>query len=303
MAKSQLFDSVFEPNHGQATPVAPGIVRLTCENQGPFTFKGTNSYIVGKDSLAVIDPGPVDAVHLNYLLQAIGDRPVSHIFITHTHADHSPLAAVLKQRTEAKIVGAAPHHAARALHLGEVNALDAAADRDYAPDQVLGDQDTVDGDGWSIQAVSTPGHTANHLAFSLSGTDTLFSGDHVMAWSTTIVAPPDGSMSAYMASLDKMLAREDALYLPGHGGEISHIAPFLRGLKAHRKMRERAVVERLKKGDRTIPQMVKGIYRDTDARLHGAAGLSVFAHLEDLIAQGRASCEGPPSLTADYFAL
>ncbi len=303
MAKTQLFDRVFEPNHGHAVPVADKIIRLTCENQGPFTFKGTNSYIVGNESLAVIDPGPTDAIHLRNLLQTIGDRPVSHIFITHTHADHSPLAAILKERTNAKIVGAAPHHAARALHLGEINALDAAADREYTPDQVLEDQDTIDGDGWSIQAVTTPGHTANHLAFSLAGTDTLFSGDHVMAWSTTIVAPPDGSMSTYMESLDKMLERDDALYLPGHGGEISHIAPFLRGLKAHRKMRERAVVERLKKGDRTIQNMVGEIYRDTDVRLHGAAGLSVFAHLEDLIEQGRASCEGPPSLTAEYFAL
>lgn len=302
MAKSKLFTKVFEPHHGMAVPVAEDVMRATCNNSGPFTFKGTNSFIIGKDTLAVIDPGPNDPSHLDLLLLTIGDRPVSHIFVTHTHADHSPLAAALKERTGALIVGAAPHFSARQLHLGEINALDAAADRDYAPDQILYDGDAVDGDGWRIEAIETPGHTANHIAFALSGTGTVFSGDHVMAWSTSIVAPPDGSMSAYMASLDKMLARDDALYLPGHGGEIKNPKPFLRGIKTHRKMRERAVLERLRKGDRTISQMVAEIYRETDIRLHGAAGLSVFAHLEDLIEQGRASCEGVPSLSTTYFA-
>lgn len=297
-----MFSKKFEPNHGQAVPVAKDVLRVTCNNSGPFTYKGTNSFIVGKDTLAVIDPGPIDQSHLDLLLQAIGDRPVSHIFVTHTHADHSPLAANLKTRTEAILVGAAPHFSARQLHLGEINALDASADKEYAPDQILGDGQAIDGDGWRIEAIDTPGHTANHVAFALSGTGTVFSGDHVMAWSTTIVAPPDGSMSAYMASLDKMLSRDDTLYLPGHGGDIRNPSPFLRGIKAHRKMRERAVVERLRSGDRTIPQMVKEIYRSTDIRLHGAAGLSVFAHLEDLIEQGRVTCDGPPSLTTSYFA-
>jgi len=303
MAKSDIFTKVFEPNHGKAVPVAKDTLRVTCTNSGPFTYKGTNSYIIGNNTLAVIDPGPLDQSHLKLLLETIGHRTVSHIFITHTHADHSPLAAELKSRTGALVVGAAPHFSARELHLGEVNALDAAADKDYVPDQILRDGDVVDGEEWRLETIQTPGHTANHLAFSLSGTGTVFSGDHVMAWSTSIVAPPDGSMSAYMASLDKMLEREDALYLPGHGGEVKNPVPFLRGLKAHRKMRERAVLERLKNGDRTIPQMVKEIYRATDVRLHGAAGLSVFAHLEDLIEQGRVSCDGVPSLSTNYFAL
>lgn len=301
MVKSDLFNKVFEPNHGVAVQVANNILRVTCGNSGPFTYKGTNSFIIGNDTLAVIDPGPIDQSHLDLLLETIGDRPVSHIFVTHTHADHSPLAATLKKQTGALVVGAAPHFAARKLHLGEVNALDAAADRDYVPDQILGDEDAIEGDGWRIEAIETPGHTANHLVFSLSGTGTVFSGDHVMAWSTSIVAPPDGSMSAYMASLDKMLDRNDTLYFPGHGGEIRNPKPFVRGIKAHRKMRERAVMERLKQGDRTVSQMVKEIYRSTDVRLHGAAGLSVFAHLEDLIEQGRVSCDGVPSLTSSYF--
>lgn len=301
MATSDLFSKVFEPNHGVAVPVAKDTLRVTCTNTGPFTYKGTNSFIIGKSTLAVIDPGPIDQSHLDLLLQTIGDRPVSHIFVTHTHADHSPLAATLKKHTGALVVGAAPHFSARQLHLGEINALDAAADKEYEPDRVLGDGDAIDGDGWLIEAIETPGHTANHVAFALAKTGTVFSGDHVMAWSTSIVAPPDGSMSAYMDSLDKMLARDDALYLPGHGGEIRNPRPFLRGIKAHRKMRERAVLERLKSGDRTIPQMVKEIYRGIDVRLHGAAGLSVFAHLEDLIEQGRVSCDGVPSLSSDYF--
>ena len=285
-----------------AVPVAENILRVTCTNSGPFTYKGTNSFIIGKSTLAVVDPGPIDQSHLDLLLQTIGDRPVSHIFVTHTHADHSPLAAALKKRTDAIVVGAAPHFSARQLHLGETNALDAAADREYVPDQILRDEDAIDGDGWRIEAIETPGHTANHVAFALSGTGTVFSGDHVMAWSTSIVAPPDGSMSAYMASLNKMLTRDDTLYLPGHGGEVRDPKPFLRGIKTHRKMRERAVLERLKRGDRTIPQMVKEIYRGTDVRLHGAAGLSVFAHLEDLIEQGRVFCDGAPSLSTNYFA-
>jgi glyoxylase-like metal-dependent hydrolase (beta-lactamase superfamily II) len=150
----------------------------------------------------------------------------------------------------------------------------------------------IDGDGWAIRAIHTPGHAANHAVFALDGAGQLFSGDHVMAWSTTIVAPPGGAMSDYMASLDKLIVRDDARHLPGHGGPVETPAAFMRGLKGHRKMRERAILERLRGGDRTIPEMVAAIYRDTDPRLHGAAGLSVLAHLEDLVARGLAAAEG-----------
>jgi glyoxylase-like metal-dependent hydrolase (beta-lactamase superfamily II) len=261
-------------------------------NPSPFTFHGTNSYIVGRDTLAVIDPGPEDEAHFQALLKAIAGRPVSHIFVSHTHRDHSPLTARLKEVTRATVVAEGPHRPARPLRIGETNPLDASADTDFRPDRKLADGEVVSGDGWAIGGVFTPGHTANHMAFSLEGTGILFSADHVMAWSTSIVAPPDGAMSDYMASLDRLLDRDDRLYLPGHGGPVAKPAQFVRGLKGHRKMRERAIVERLQAGDRTIPEMVKTIYRSTDPRLHGAAGLSVLAHLEDLVGRGEVATEG-----------
>ena len=294
------FDTIFEPAYGEAVPVAPGIARLTVNNPGAFTFYGTNSYIVGTDTLAVIDPGPEDEAHLRALLAAIRGRPVSHILVSHTHVDHSPLAARLAAETGAKMLAEGPHRPARPLRIGEVNPLDASGDVAFAPDVLLKDGDVVDGDGWALRAIFTPGHTANHLAFALEGTGILFSADHVMAWSTSIVAPPDGAMADYMASLDKLLERDDRVYLPGHGGPVKQPPAFLRGLKAHRKMRERAILERLKSGDRTIPEMVAAIYRDVDPRLHGAAGLSVLAHLEDLVGRGIVAVEDEPSLDGIY---
>ncbi|MCR9120650.1 MAG: MBL fold metallo-hydrolase [Phyllobacteriaceae bacterium] len=298
MSQSPSFSLSFEPRYGEAVPVAAGLARITANNPSAFTFRGTNSYLIGDETLAVIDPGPDDPDHLKTLLRAIDGRPVSHIVITHTHADHSPLSRKLRDRTGAAIIGAAVHHAARDLHIGEVNPLDAAADRDHVPDRTLMHGETVEGDGWALETIATPGHAANHLAFALKGTGAVFTGDHIMGWSTSIVAPPDGAMSDYMASLDTMARRGeiDRLYLPGHGGTIDNPAPFVRGLKAHRKMRERAILERLRAGDRTISAMVANIYRDTDPRLHGAAALSVLAHLEDMVARQIARTEGPPAI-------
>ena len=193
-----------------------------------------------------------------------------------------------------------PHRPARPLHLGEVPALDASSDTDFVPDLVVADGQVVEGEGWRIGTVLTPGHAANHAAFSLEGTGILFSADHVMAWSTSIVAPPDGAMSDYMASLDRLIERDDRIYLPGHGGPVTSPKRFVRGLKAHRKMRERAILERLRAGDRSIAEIVRAIYRDTDPRLHGAAGLSVFAHLEDLVGRGEVVCAGVPALDGTY---
>ncbi|MER9346079.1 MBL fold metallo-hydrolase [Mesorhizobium sp. M0239] len=296
------FDTGFDPFYGQGVNVAPDVQRITARNPSPFTFHGTNSYIIGRDTLAVIDPGPDDEAHLRTLLGVIADRPVSHIFVSHTHRDHSPLAARLKERTGALVLAEGPHRPARALHIGETNALDASADTGFVPDVALPDGEVVDGDGWSIRTVLTPGHTANHAAFALErigaleGIGILFSADHVMAWATSIVAPPDGAMADYMASLDRLIERGDRLLLPGHGGPVTAPRAFMRGLKTHRKMRERAILERVKEGDRTIVDMVKAIYRDTDPRLHGAAGLSVLAHLEDLTARGLVVTDAAPAI-------
>jgi glyoxylase-like metal-dependent hydrolase (beta-lactamase superfamily II) len=297
------FDTAFDPSYGQGVTVAPDLLRITAKNPSPFTFHGTNSYIVGRGTLAVIDPGPDDDAHLKTLLEVIGDRPVSHIFVSHTHRDHSPLAARLKQRTGAIVLAEGPHRPARPLRTGEANPLDASADTAFNPDIALADDTVIDGDGWAIRTVLTPGHTANHAAFALEGTGILFSADHVMAWATSIVAPPDGAMADYMISLDRLIERNDDLLLPGHGGPVTAPRSFMRELKTHRTMREQAILDRIKSGDRTIRDMVKAIYRDTDPRLHGAAGLSVLAHLEDLVARGLVSTDGDPAIDGIFAPI
>lgn len=295
------FDTRFEPAHGKAVEVAPDVLRVTAPNAGPLTFHGTNSYIVGKDTLAVIDPGPAIDSHYEALRAAIAGRPVSHVAVSHTHRDHSPLARRLAAETGAIVVAEGPHRPARPLNVGEVNPLKEASDLEFQPDRALADGDRVEGDGWTLTAVHTPGHTANHTAYALEEENLLFSADHVMAWATSIVAPPDGAMSDFMTSLGKLMERDDRLYLPGHGGPVRQPQQFLRGLRTHRRMRERAILERLRKGDRTISEMVGNIYRDTDPRLHNAAGLSVLAHLEDLVARGDAVTEGPASIAGTYL--
>ena len=294
------FDTRFDPAYGMPVEVAPGVARLTARNPGPFTFHGTNTYLIGRDTLAVLDPGPDDDAHLADLLAAIGGRPVSHILVSHTHRDHSPLAARLKQATGAPTAGEGPHRPARPMQVGETDRLDASADTGFVPDIVLGDGAVVEGDGWRLVTVLTPGHAANHAAFAVDDTGILFCADHVMGWSTSIVAPPDGSMADYMASLDKLIARKDRLLLPGHGGAVTEPGTYLPALKEHRLARERAIVERIRQGDRSIAEMVAVIYRDTDPRLHGAAALSVLAHLEDLMARGLVRADGEPSLEARY---
>ncbi len=297
---SPEFRESFEPQYGKAIDVAPGIQRMTVNNPGPFTFHGTNTYIIGEDVVAIIDPGPEDEDHFNALLEAVKGRRVSHIFVSHTHADHSPLAIRLKEATGAAVLAEGPHRSARRLHIGEQNPLDASADHDFQPDEALKDGDIVHGQGWSLEAVYSPGHTANHMAFALKNSDFLFSADHVMAWATSIVAPPDGAMVDYMKSLEILLARPETIYFPGHGGRLERAHKFVRALRAHRKMREAAVLDRIFKGDRLIPSMVKVIYRDTDSRLHGAAALSVMAHIEDLVARGKVLTDGPVAIDGEF---
>ncbi|MDH4412081.1 MAG: MBL fold metallo-hydrolase [Rhizobium sp.] len=294
------FVTAFEPQHGMAVPVAEGVERLTAPNPSPFTFHGTNTYIVGDKSVCVIDPGPESDAHFEALMAALKDREVTHIAVSHTHRDHSPLARRLKAATGAVIVAEGPHRPSRPLFEGELNPFAESSDTDFIPDIALADGQTVEGDGWRLTAVHTPGHTANHAAFALEDTGILFSADHVMAWATSIVAPPDGAMADYMASLDRLLIREDRLYLPGHGGPVTEPQAFVRALRTHRRLRERAVLERIRKGDRLISDMVKVIYATTDPRLHGAAALSVLAHIEDLVEKGQITTDGPPRLLGEY---
>jgi glyoxylase-like metal-dependent hydrolase (beta-lactamase superfamily II) len=290
------FDKKFELAPDTVDEAVPGVRRILCNNPGPFTFKGTVSYIVGRGRVAIIDPGPIDEPHIAALLAAVRGETVTHIFVTHTHRDHSPAAARIKAATGAPVLAEGPHRAARMLNIGEAPRLDASNDTEFRPDHALADGEVVAGDGWTIEAVTTPGHTANHIAFALKEANLLFSGDHVMAWSTPVVAPPDGSMSDYMASLEKLARRSEPVYLPGHGGAVHEAPRFVSAYILHRRAREASILRQLAKGEADIPAIVQASYVGLDPRLIKAAGLSVLAHLEDLVARGRVRTDGPPAI-------
>ena len=262
---------------GRAMALSPLVTRILAPNPSPFTYEGTQTYLVGQTDLAVIDPGPNEAAHLDALLAAIAGRPVRAIMCTHTHRDHSPGAAPLAGLTGAPIIGCAP------LTLEDDGPrADAAFDPGYAPDRVLADGEAVVGEGWALSAVATPGHTSNHLCYALESEQALFTGDHVMGWSTTVVSPPDGDMTAYLASLEKLIARDDAVYYPAHGEPIPQPRRLVRGTLGHRKMREGQILRYLERnGPATIPVLVGAMYAAIDPRLHGAAGRSILAHLID----------------------
>ena len=285
-----------EAQSGVVTRLSPLTRRLIAGNASPFTFTGTCSYIVGEGEVAIIDPGPADEAHLAALLAAVDGERVSHIVVTHSHRDHAPGAAILKARTGAPIVGAAAH----APRAGAAGGLDASHDLAYAPDVALADGERLQGRGFTLETLATPGHAANHLCFSLLEENALFSGDHVMAWSTSIVAPPDGSMADYMASLEKLRGRPEAVYWPGHGGPVREPQRYVRALAHHRRQREAAIVARLQAGDTEIPAIVARIYVGLAPALTRAAGLSTLAHLEDLVARGVAASDRAPSLDARF---
>jgi glyoxylase-like metal-dependent hydrolase (beta-lactamase superfamily II) len=300
MSDDIAYDRSFALRPGTVEEVRPGLRRLLCNNPGPFTFKGTVSYIVGQGRVAIIDPGPLDEAHIAALIDAVRGETVTHILVTHTHRDHSPATARIKAATGAPTFGEGPHRAARELNVGEAPRLDAGGDLDFHPDTALADGDVVAGHGYALEAVTTPGHCANHMAYALQGTDVLFSGDHVMAWSTPVVAPPDGSMSDYMASLDKLARRTETTYFPGHGGAVTDAPRFVQHYIRHRKSREQSILRQLGKGEADIATLVRAIYIGLDPRLTKAAGLSVLAHLEDLAARGVVATEGAPSISGRY---
>jgi glyoxylase-like metal-dependent hydrolase (beta-lactamase superfamily II) len=300
MSDDLTFDLAFAVAADACVALSPLVRRVVAGNPSPYTFTGTCSYIVGRGQVAIIDPGPDLPDHVRALLDAVRGETVSHIVVSHTHRDHSPASRALKEATGAPIVGCGPHRSARALAEGEVNTLEASGDLAHRPDLEMREGDAVEGPGWRLEAVETPGHMANHLAFALPQERTLFSADHVMAWSTSIVAPPDGAMSAFMASLDKLRGRDETVYWPGHGGPVREPQRFVRALAHHRRQRESSILNRLAAGDRRIEEIVPAIYQGLRPALVGAASLSVFAHLEDLVARGRVATDGPPTLRGEY---
>jgi len=271
-----------------AERIDPLVRRVLARNPSPFTFTGTQSYIVGAgEKVAVIDPGPDEPEHLAALIEAIGEAKVVAICCTHTHRDHSPAAAPLAARTGAPVIGCAP------LTLEDDGPrADAAFDPSYRPDRVLADGESVTGEGWTLTAVSTPGHTSNHLCFALPESGILFTGDHVMGWSTSVVSPPDGDMAAYMASLQKLHERDDRLYLPAHGPAVDKPRQLVRGMMGHRRSREKQILRQIEEGRTRIAQMVPVMYKGVDERLWPAAGRSVHAHLIDLAGRGLVAQRG-----------
>lgn len=299
MVSELNFDRSFASPPGRVEWLSPRLRRVTANNPGPFTFTGTNTYIVGTGEVAVIDPGPDDEAHLHALRLALRGEQVTHIFVTHTHKDHSPLAQRLKEITGAEILAEGAHRPMRAWEEEQLAPLEASNDLSFNFDRALSDGETISGSSFTIEAIATPGHTANHMVFALNQ-DVLFSGDHVMAWSTSIIAPPDGSMHAYVDSLKKIAARPWQIIWPGHGGPIHDAEIVIQGTIAHREKREQQVMQALKEGPQSITALVEKIYTHLERPMHGAAALSVFAHLEDLCARGYAQAQPAVTLSALY---
>ncbi len=290
-----------EFEYGVVDRVSPLIRRVIARNPTPFTFHGTGTYIVGEGEVAVIDPGPLIDEHVDALLQAVGSETVTHILITHTHNDHSPAAEPFKQATGAPTYGFGPHGPGRSwqgVDIGESY----GGDREFVPDHLVADGDIIAGQDWTFEAIHTPGHIANHLCFAMREENTLFSGDQVMGWSTTIVSPPDGDMLDYMQSLERLLTREESVFWPTHGPAITDPRTHVEALIAHRIQREHDIGEVMGQGLSKIPDIVARLYADVPVHLHGAAGRTVLSHLVHMIQTGRASCEGLPT-TESSFAL
>ncbi len=287
--------------YGEAAALSPLVRRVIAKNPGPFTYTGSGTYIIGKEGahdLAVIDPGPDDDAHLEALVRAVGKGRVSHILVTHTHRDHCGGARKFAERVKAPIYAAGPHPVKDAAH--DAPALDEGADYAFKPDRLLADGARVEGEGWTIGAVATPGHLSNHLCFALEEEASLFTGDHIMGWATTVVAPPDGDMGDYLESLEKLLARDDRIYFPTHGAPIERPQRYVRAVRAHRRIRDGQILEQLKQGRTRIKEITPAMYADIDKRLHGAAALNVFAHLIRLNRIGAVETDGAPTMKSAY---
>jgi len=286
MAVKIPFNFSLDFEYGRMDQLTPNIRRVIANNPGSFSFLGTGTYIIGTGEVAVIDPGPLLDDHIRAILDGLGDEKVSHILITHTHMDHSPAAKILKARTGAPTYGFGPHGAGKKKASVQAD----GADMDFIPDVLVKHGDVIQGKGWTIECVYTPGHTSNHMCFQLCEEKALFSGDHVMGWSTSIISPPDGDMTAYMDSLQLLLDRDDKIYWPTHGTSISDPKAYVQTFIAHRLERETQIIEALNTGYETITEMVPGMYVDLDKNMYPAAARSVFAAIIRLVDTGKVTC-------------
>ena len=297
MAPEISLNRDFRCEYGKVEAVSPLVRRIVAANSGPFTFTGTGTYIIGHGRIAIIDPGPMMADHIDALIELCRGEEATHILVTHTHRDHSPASVPLSAATGAPVLGFGPHGAAGKA----VDGIEEGADRGFHPDRTLADGDLIEGDGWTLEAVHTPGHTSNHLCYGLAGEAALFTGDHVMGWSTSVISPPDGDMADYMASLEKLLGREDKIYFPTHGAPITDPKPHVRAFIAHRLAREAEILACLADDIGHIPDMVRRIYRDLPEALHGAAAHSTLAHLIHLVKSGRARAAGMLTVDGEFM--
>ena len=284
--------------YGACDRLTPLVRRVVANNPGPFTYKGTGTYIIGGgDSVAGIDPRPGMGGPPPAILRATAGERITHIFVTHNHLDHSPLAKPLQALT-----GAVTYGCPLTGPMGEDSdvRMEAGDDRGFIADVGVCDGGTFHGDGWTIEAIATPGHTSNHICYALHEENVLFSGDHIMGWSTTVISPPDGDMGDYFASLDRIKARNFSTLWPTHGPPITEPAPFVQAYIDHRRNREAQILAAVGQGMSRIKAMVPVLYRDVDPRLHPAAAHSVLAHTIQLVREGRLICDGQPGLDSDY---
>jgi glyoxylase-like metal-dependent hydrolase (beta-lactamase superfamily II) len=286
-----------EFEYGQVDALSPLVRRVIAKNASAFTFHGTGTYIIGHGEVAVVDPGPADEEHVAALLKALEGETITHVLVTHTHTDHSPGCRILARSTDAPTYAYGPHGAGKAEQ-GIV--VEEGGDMEFVPDVEVRDGDVIEGNGWSVECVHTPGHTSNHICFALREEQALFSGDHVMGWSTSIVSPPDGDMGDYLRSLNKLLCREDECYWPTHGPRIEQPRRLVRAFIEHRRARDAQILTCLNDGVTKITAMVPLMYQGVATKLYPAAARSVLAHLVEMVADGRATCSGEPSVEAIF---
>jgi len=291
------FRRELEFEYGQVAEIGPGIRRVIANNPSPFTFYGTGTYILGTGNVAVIDPGPADPAHVQAILDAVEGETISHVLVTHTHMDHSPGCALLRDFADAPTYAFGPHGAGK---LEEGVPVEEGGDMDFRPDVLVRHGEVIEGGDWSVECVYTPGHTSNHMCYQLREARALFTGDHVMGWSTSIISPPDGDMMAYMVSLELLLERDDAVYWPTHGPCVEDPKRHVRAFIEHRREREAQIIECVGQGVGLIHDMVPRMYLDTPEFMYPAAARSVLAAVEYLVQRGALKTDGAVSMDAHY---